>query len=540
MTIRADLQYDGIGRNRPVAEPCSGIQGLERVVDGKPVPDFLQPAPIHQSYLDLVDEIEARFDVARWKCGDVDLWPPARVDLFLDLFKAGGADSARPAPPFPQRAAAALATPLTNAWKSRRDLEHWVPRPLPADAILLGDGVSLDRIDGAWRDRHGEPVMAALERQGRTAFLMQPGGLDRLPWARPTYPANTIAARAALGAALDRTRPVELPDHAALLQFLNQAEVRAPSLALPRLIKRARTIAAAAAAFQQVLRVVRPRLAFVVTYYAGLGHAFALACRREGVLCVDLQHCPQGGAHRGYRWPNLPQQGYSTLPAVFWTWTPEEATKVAAWASPWHRSVYGGHSQLAAFLDDADTVTRRWDERFAALGGAFEREILVALQPIGGRRAVWEALARRIEAAPATWRWWIRRHPASTVFQDAEHESLRALNRPNVVVETASALPLPALLRHMSAVVSLASGAATEAAAFRVPALFLDSEALPLFPGLIERGEADLIDVAEVVPRIAALPARAARAVAARPPPIEETLRRLDQMAGDHPDRPPP
>ena len=29
---------------------------------------------VHQRYLDLLDEIEARFDVAGWRCGDVDLW----------------------------------------------------------------------------------------------------------------------------------------------------------------------------------------------------------------------------------------------------------------------------------------------------------------------------------------------------------------------------------------------------------------------------------------------------------------------------------
>jgi hypothetical protein len=503
------------------------------------------PDRVHQRYLDLVDGIEARFAVARWRSGDVDLWPPARVDLFLDLFKAGGADSAQAPPPFLPRMAGNLATPLTNAWKSRGDLDHWLPWPRPADAILLGDGVSLDRIDGAWRDRHGEPVMAALERQGRTTFLMQPGGLERLPWARPTFAANTIAVRGALAAALDQKRPVDLPDHGAVLAFLEREGVRAPSLALPRLVKRARTIAATAARFQQVLAVVRPRLAFAVTYYAGLGHAFALACRRQGLLCVDLQHCPQGGAHRGYRWSNLPARGYSTLPAVFWTWTAEEAAAVEAWASPWHRPVHGGHSQLAAYLDDGP-VARRWDARFAAAadGAAYEREILVALQPIGGRRGVWEALARQIEAAPATWRWWIRRHPSSTAFQDAEHDSLRALRRPNVLVDEASELPLPALLRRMSAVVSLASGAATEAAAFGVPALFVDEEALALFPGLLKRGEAELIDVAEVVSRIAVLPATPARTVADRPPPIAETLRRLDRIAADYralctPDTPP-
>src|SRR3569832_2033136 len=121
---------------------------------------------VHQRYLALLDRIEGRFAVARWCCGDVDLWPPARIDLFLDLFKASGGDSARPAPPFLRRAAGSLAAPLTNAWKSRRDLAHWRPWPTRADAILLGDGVSLDKADGAWRDRHGEPVMAALDQDG--------------------------------------------------------------------------------------------------------------------------------------------------------------------------------------------------------------------------------------------------------------------------------------------------------------------------------------------------------------------------------------
>lgn len=491
---------------------------------------------VHQRYLDLLDEIEARFEVARWRSGDVDLWPPARIDLFLDLFRASGADSARPVRPFLRRAAGALATPLTNAWKSRRDLEHWLPWPRRADAILLGDGVSLDKIGGAWRDRHGEPVMAALERQGRTTFLMQPGGLERLPWARPTFAANTVAVQGALGAALGRAPPMDLPDHAAVLDLLQRAGAPAPSLGLARLAKRGRTIAAAASAFQRILHVVRPRLAFAVTAYAGLGHAFALACRREGLMCVDLQHCPHGAASRAYRWRSLPAQGYSTLPAVFWTWTPEEAAKISAWGSPWHVPVHGGRSQLAAYLGDGCRAAPHRHERFAVVGdaGAFEREILVALQPIGGRRAAWEALAHEIETAPKTWRWWIRRHPSSTAFQDAEHRSLLALQGPNVVVDPASDLPLPVLLQRMSVVVSLASGAATEAAAFGVPALFLDAEAPALFPGLIARGEAELVDIAGLVPRIAALSPKPARAAGMRSPPIADTLRRLDQMAGDY------
>ena len=486
--------------------------------------------PVQARFRGLAEAIETRFDVAAWRSGDVDLWPPAKMDLFLDMFRAASGETAPP-PPHPlMRAAKGLAVPLTNLWNSRGDLAHWVPRPYPAGAVLLGDGVSLDKIEGAWRDRHGEHVIAALQHRGEATFLMQPGNLGRLPWLRPTYAANTIAIRGAIGAALGRRVAPDVPDHDAVLRFLKDQGVAAPSLAPGRLARRARGLAAAAAAFQHVLRRVRPRLAFVVTWYAGLGPAFALACRREGVLCVDLQHCPQEGSHRAYTWARPPAGRYSTMPAAFWTWSADEADGIGRWS----RSFHGGHSQLAPFLDDGSPEAVRWDAQFAATGstGPFEREILVALQPIGGRRAVWEALARQIQSSPPTWRWWIRRHPSASRSQDAEHAALLALAHPNVIVDEAEELPLPALLRRMDAVVSLASGSAAEAAAFGVPVLFLDEEARATFGRLIERGEAEVVGVADVLARIAALEGPR-RPRTDPPPPIDETLERLLAMADD-------
>lgn len=490
----------------------------------------------HDRHLALMREIENRFDVARWRAGDIDLWPMARMGLFLDAFERGGGGTAGPAPAFAQRAMAGLAAPLTNAWKSRHDLVHYVARPRPAYALMLGDGVSLDRIEGAWQDRFCEPVIAALERGGRGSLLMQPGNLTRLPWRRPTLAANTVSIRGALGGALGRGKPMDLPDHEAVLRLLEHHGA-AHVLDAARLARRARTVDAAASAFQRILRKVRPSLAFVVTYYAGLGHAFALACRREGVLSVDLQHCPQDGRHRAYCWQALPDRGYTTLPAVFWTWQAEDADHIRRWAetaaAPWHRSLHGGHTQLAAFLDDEEPATRAWDKAFRAIGGCHDREILVALQPIGGQRARWQALAEVIERAPANWRWWIRRHPASTPAQDAGYARLLDLRRPNVVIEEAARLPLPALMRHMNALVSLASGAAGEAAAFGVPALFLDPDAAGPFAGLIERQQAAIVDIAKLVDAIARAPMPVRpRHMAA--PLLEETLLRLDAMADDY------
>jgi hypothetical protein len=163
----------------------------------------------------------------------------------------------------------------------------------------------------------------------------------------------------------------------------------------------------------------------------------------------------------------------------------------------------------------------------------YEREILVALQPIGGKGHVWDALADAIQSGPAGWRWWIRRHPASTPEQDRAYARLLSLDRSNVVTGEAAQIPLPALLGHMDALVSLASGAAAEAAMFGVPPFFLDAEAQETFPDLIARGEVDVIEIPALISAVAGMASRCSHG----PPPvasIDHTLREIDRLANDY------
>ena len=494
----------------------------------------------HGRYLSLVEELERAFPVAQWRCGDLEIWPLVRMDLYNDMYDsgAGGAAPRAPRSSYPLRALTRLSTPLRNLWRSRADLRHWVGRPVRAHAILLGDGVSLDLTDGAWIDRYGEPIMEALERRGLGTFCMQPGELLRLPWRRPTYAANLVALRGAIGA---RTQAsvMSLPGHESAERYLRDQRIAAPSLEFNALQQRVRLVQSTATAFERVLDKVQPTLAFVVTYYAGLGAAYLLACRRQGVLSVDLQHCPQEGSHKAYGWKAVPATGYAALPAVFWNWTESDAADIRRWtgslAAPWHRSLHGGHNQIADFFDEEHPRTKAWDVamRRHGAGRSYTREILIALQPIAGRRAWWETLASQIAAAPPDWRWWIRRHPASRAYQDLEFGPLLTLHAANVNVADASSMPLPALLRHMSVLLSLASGAAGEAAAFGVPALFLSEEARGPFGGLIDRGLARVIDVGAVNQVIGNLDPVVARP-RARQPPIDTTLLELERCAQDY------
>lgn len=493
----------------------------------------------HRRYLTLVDEIERRFPVMLWQRGDLEVWPLARMELYLDMYWAN-AGRPRPQPrPFPFRSLARIARPLRNAWRSRRDLAHFVAGPKPAYAMFLGDGVSLDFVDGSWRDRFSEPLIAALERRGLTSFLMQSGDLSRLPWYRPTFAANLVAGRGYKPNG-SGTIPIELPGREDVVEFLERNGVHSASLDRDHLARTANVVAATATEFERVIRIVKPTLAFVVTYYANLGHSFLLACRRQGILSIDLQHCAQEGAHKAYGWSAVPKRGYASLPAIFWNWSETDAAAIRKWTSrlerPWHRSLHGGHTQLAPFLGNSDSSVAAWDKKFEGVGAGriFDREILIALQPISGHRAQWEALTEQIRSAPASWRWWIRRHPASTPQQDEEYASLLSLRMANVVLEEASLLPLPALLRHMSILLSLASGSAAEAAKFSVPAIFLLEDAHEPFGGLIDKGFAEVVQASAIAGVIARTPKLPPRPPLERAPQIDATLDELSRYAADY------
>jgi len=493
----------------------------------------------HGRHLALVAEIERRFAVALWKSGDVDLWPLARAGLYLDMYWShvrGPRPSKRS---LPLRIAGSLAMPLRNYWRGRGHHAQLLSQPHPGEAVFLGDGVSLDRVDEGWRDRYCEPLMAALQVGGREFVAMQGGWLNRLPWTRAAMPANLVGARGLIRADLRRPARAELPDHDAVRALLAQEGEHAPSLRRDELERAANQVDATADEFESVLRAVNPVMAFVVNYYSGNGPAFVLACRRLGILSVDLQHCPQDGAHRAYGFSVLPERGYVTLPAVFWNWTQQDANYINRWAAtlalPWHRGFHGGHLQLAPFFDDDDADTRAWDERVRAVGsGHFEREILVALQPIHGQRVRWQELAAQIAAAPPTWRWWIRRHPAATAAQDLEYQSLLSLRQPNVAVSEASVLPLPALLRHMNALVSLSSGAAVEAAMFGVPAFFLQDEACGPFAQIIDRRQAVIVTTGTLLRELAAAPVDVRRPSATAPRTVADSLDALREMAREY------
>ncbi len=491
-------------------------------------------------FLSLVDEIERTFPVTRWRVGDVPAWPLARDGLFVDLYwqdherRAGVPHAARSLAARLTRAVSQAATPLANIWRRRADLRHTVLWPRPADVLFFGDELSLEWIGGAWRDRFFDPLMTELDRDGRSTLVMQRGEVQRLPRATPVLDANTIENWGQLFAAssgLSQRLAATLPDHELVVQFLERHGAPVHALAPASLRKKAAAIAATAYGFERLLRIVRPSMCVMMTTL-GMGHALALACRRRGVLSVEVQRSGMGARIVEYCWSAVPDTGYAVLPANFWTWSEDDAAPIDSWsktlALPWHRSICGGHPQMAAWLDDRNPQTQAFDARIGELRATHPArlEILVALQNHDGYVALWNNLAALIERCPPEWRWWLRRHPYAPDSNNALGR-LMTLRRPNVVIDEASSLPLPALLRHMDAFLSIRSGASSEAAMFGLKPIFLSAVARELFPN------AEIIDdMAALEERLRTLP-RTPK-IRAAPPDLRAVLKRLQSAASEY------
>jgi hypothetical protein len=477
--------------------------------------------------MDLVNDIERRFDVAAWRAHDVAFWPLVRVALFLrsDRHYAGHAigvpgGALRGLVSRAARLAGRAAMPLRAHIGERLDR---LADPAgaerlsgPADVAFLSDGVSFARVAGRWYERLCDPLREDLLAAGRSSVLLVPGpGGYRPRWSR------ALDVHAALALASVRSllrRGYRPPDGETLREVAEAARLARAAGAdaaplSPAWIRRgALRVAELTRAFERVLRVLRPRLGAVVSYYGDEGMAFLRACRRLGIPSADLQHGVQGELHVAYgRWPSAPEGGWELLPSVFWCWSEVEASAVRAWAgeapgAP-HKAWVGGNPMLERWRASGGPPEVRERVLAAARAAPGRANVLVTLQPgfaASPFRAILVAVAR--DLGPAA-RIWARLHPCMLVEREEVRAALRDAG--DVEIDLASDLPLYGLLPHLDAHLTTVSSVVIEAADFGLRSVATDPSARDFFAREVASGA---LRIAEDAPGAAAAIREALRA----------------------------
>lgn len=251
--------------------------------------------------------------------------------------------------------------------------------------------------------------------------------------------------------------------------------------------------------FSKILKTIQPKVAIVgYSYNSAEAMALIRACRKSGILTVEIQHGVQGQEHIGYRsWAKLPEQGYDTLPDIFWTWGEEEKKNIDSWANSRphaHKAIVGGNPCLHIY-DQKGSHYSHDAAKLLKLSGQDTLNVLFTAQAFDTLPSF---LIEAIVKTP-DWQWWIRIHPQYWKTEESIGKQLSENKALNARISTADQLPLIRLLEQSSVHVTEFSSSVLEAKTCGVASVVIHPSGMNIFKEFIESGYVVYADSAELL-----------------------------------------
>lgn len=370
--------------------------------------------------------------------------------------------------------------------------------PVPvADFIMFGAAIGSNQIGGYEFQHLLDPLRASLEEEGvRTSLLLTDVAADA-PQLRNSLIGGVFGVRDQFNAM--RTiymgkNEVDFDGFVGFAEWYSEINAIWP---IDQLMTRGilssvvRQTLSCYLVLSDYFRMHRIKGVATYAFYGLLGHASAAACRDLDIPFYDVQHGVAGAGHESYSWPNLPPNGYNTLPTDFLCWGDYEANSISdSVVSELPRTHVVGHPWRLTeqMFEQTEAPIGINLERFSRAREAFQREelsaprsdvnILVSLytdQPS-------EFIKQVIEQAPEDWSFWIRLHPGEVKREGAIEK--RSLEFPfdNVNISEASSVTLPELLKKTSVHLTKYSSTVLDALAFGVPSVCFSPSASWYYP----------------------------------------------------------
>lgn len=449
----------------------------------------------------LLNEAEERFPVNQWSIEGTHIWPLVRAELATDLTNYFMYPSLFDRTKYASNIKRVTELVLKEMRFTLRFGQAYLTdfaknsRPGKSEVVFLSDGISFSYLIDSWYEKFCDPFISRLRQRGISFFLMTPSDEYFVPRRTPSMfiqpSLDRIRAKTALfsGGAFKEERLDGFQD------FFHLMESRKLGMCFPGLAKiksEFLLVKKYGDFFAEILEQVKPRSAFLVSYYNIEGMAFNLACRKLGITSVDIQHGLQGDLHWAYGcWKNVPEIGYELLPRIFWVWSDVEGDAIKRWSSKvpqWHRPLVGGNLFLDLWRSSGNHIVRYYDERIEHAKGG-QKTLIQILYTVGYENVEKLGIILRVmKQTMGLCHWWLRIHPGKLRERDNFKRLLEENKVSNYELDLATDFPLYALLRQMDLHLTFYSSSVLEAKDVGVPSVIVGDYGKELFWDQISSG----------------------------------------------------
>lgn len=357
-----------------------------------------------------------------------------------------------------------------------------------ADTIFLGDQVSRVLVNNKWYDRFCDPIIDKLKDNGFSALHMEPLHQYITPRYNPGIFLQPHLDWLRVKSLLKLKTDFNMDNLEGFSEFeIILKEEWNITINTSKLLSSIDYLKQMSNLFDRIIKRVNPLVCFVVCYYGIEGMAFNLACRRNGILSVDIQHGVQGDYHRAYgKWECVPKGGYELLPNIFWVWGEDEAKAIEKWngeVGHIHKPFIGGNPWLdicderpevfydSIIYDSIKTIQQPKVKLLFCLSGLLGYGVTIP-----------DWMLNFISNSPADWLWLFRLHPCELSEREGIKSLLAKLNsNAQIDVDIATDLPLPILMQNVDVHITHWSTTTIEAAIFGIPTIVVDEKGLDYF-----------------------------------------------------------
>lgn len=422
-----------------------------------------------------------------WLMNGIHLWPFYRAELYIQMFAAHAAGSAkvekRKLPAFGS-IFSFCKTPMADSTANK----IW----------LVSDGISFFSLGDVQIEKFCEPIRAVLCNKGFQSFVIDRSSPYSRESSNPTAWWAPLTQRAKLWGAIKAAIYADKRHERLVHQIFAAAHklgITLPPISAKIYNAKVNAIFSLATELEKRMKKAKPRLVFIVGFYDVGGFAYTLAAHKVGAISVDIQHGVTGPLHLGYAdWGVSLSDGMALLPRAYLTWTESDASLLEKWFDkhlPSRKAFVSGHPLMEA-----------WRAGNFTLPVAMQLILKRMVDNLEGKSAVLVTLQPSLSTADAllplldVWRlqanvvWWIRLHPLAM----ADKPHIEALLRDHGVaqwnIDDASALPLPSLLEHADFHATHSSSTVIEAELMGVSSIVWSDYGSQLFTDHIARGAA--------------------------------------------------